>query len=242
MAGFYCLFTDKRFFRRDFRGRKIVLRSPEDLLFFVNMHCFDATTCVHRLDAERPDWLVLDIDPGPKVAWQQTKRCTAAAYSVMEKLGLNPALKFSGGHGFQIWSLIRPFALPASYKPLTLRGEGKRERNYFSFFADSVRIIQRQVDMKLPGLTTSDPSAKAGREGKILIDPSTMKPMGLVRPPYCVHSKTGLVSLPLQPRELAGFEPQMASTERALERYKKRGDEFVLKPADPRKLIALLAQ
>jgi DNA primase len=235
-----CLFTEQRFFRRDFKGKKIVLKTPKDLLFFVNIHYIDVIPCVHRIGKEKPDWLVVDIDAGPKVSWEDTKQVAEITYKIFERFDLNPALKFSGSRGFQVWSWIKDFDLPKEYVPLTLRGETKREKNYFSLFADFVRVIQKEVDKEIPGLTTSDVGLKKTREDKVLLDPSIMKPMGLTRSPYGVHSKTGLVSLPLQPKELKKFEPEDASTEKTLERYEKKGNEFLLKESDPKKLIQIL--
>jgi len=236
-VGFYCLFTEKRFFRRDFRGKKIVLNSVKDLMFFINIHYIDVIPCVHRIGIERPDWLVVDIDPGPKVDFEKTKEVAKITYKVFEKLKLNPVMKFSGSRGFQVWSLIKEFEMPENYQPLVLRGESKRKKNYFSLFADFVRIIQKEVDREIPGITTSETLGKKEREEKILLDSSSMKPMGLVRAPYAVHSKTGLVSMPISIKELGKFEKENATTEKVLERYKKRGNEFLLKPSSPEKLL-----
>jgi DNA primase len=236
-VGFYCLFTEKRFFRRDFRGKKIVLNSVKDLMFFINIHYIDVIPCVHRIGIERPDWLVVDIDPGPKVDFEKTKEVAKITYKVFEKLKLNPVMKFSGSRGFQVWSLIKEFEMPENYQPLVLRGESKRKKNYFSLFADFVRIIQKEVDREIPGITTSETLGKKEREEKILLDSSSMKPMGLVRAPYAVHSKTGLVSMPISIKELEKFEKENATTEKVLERYKKRGNEFLLKPSSPEKLL-----
>ncbi len=239
-VGFYCLFTEKRFFRRDFRGRKITVNSLKDLMFYVNMHYIDIIPCVHRIGSNRPDWLVVDIDAGPKVSWEQTKEVTEIVFKIFKKFGLNPALKFSGSRGFQVWSLIEEFLLPENYKPLELKGKTKREKNYFSLFSDFIRIIQREVDEKIPGLTTCEVSAKEKRLDKVLLDPSSMKPLGLVRAPYALHSKTGLISMPLSLKELKKFEPGQAKVELVVERYKRKGNEFVLKPSNPTKLIQTL--
>ncbi|MEM5790974.1 MAG: hypothetical protein QXP77_02920 [Candidatus Aenigmatarchaeota archaeon] len=236
-VGYYCLFTEKRFFRRDFKGKKIVLRSPKDLLFFVNIHCIDIIPCVHRIGVNRPDWLVIDIDPGPKVNFEKTKEVAEITCKIFRNFDLNPAIKFSGSRGFQVWALIREFDFPEGYEPLILRGKTKREKNYFTLFSDFVRVIQREVEKEIPKLTTSETLSKKEREDKILLDSSSMKPMGLVRAPYSVHSKTGLVSLPLNLKEIKDFEFEEGRTERVLERYEKKGNEFILKPSDPKKLI-----
>jgi len=238
-VGFYCLFTEKRFFRRDFRGKKIILKNERDLLFFVDIHCIDVIPCVHRIGMQRPDWLVVDIDPGSKVDFEKTKEVTMITYEIFKELKLNPALKFSGSRGFQIWSLIKDFEIPVDYEPLPLRGGTQRKKNFFSLFSDFVRVIQREVDERIPGLTTSETLGKKEREDKILFDPSSMKPMGLVRSPYAVHSKTGLTSLPLSIKELEEFEKENATIENTLERYIKKGNEFILKESDPSKILEL---
>lgn len=236
-VGFYCLFTEKRFFRRDFKGKKIVLTSPRDLLFFINIHCIDIIPCVHRIGIDRPDWLVVDIDPGQKIDFEKTKEVAEITYKIFEKFDLNPAIKFSGSRGFQVWALIGEFKFPEEYEPLALKGKTKRERNYFTLFSDFVRAIQSEVDKEMPKVTTSETLSKQEREDKILLDSSSMKPMGLVRAPYSVHSKTGLVSLPLNLKEIKNFDFEEAKTEKVLERYEKKGNEFILKPSDPKKLI-----
>jgi DNA primase len=238
-VGYYCLFTEKRFFRRDFRGKKIVLKSVKDLLFFINIHCIDVIPCVHRIGMNRPDWLVVDIDPGEKVSFGQTKEVAEVTYKIFEKLNLNPAIKFSGSRGFQIWSLIKDFEMPEEYQPLVLKGKSKREKNYFTLFSDFVRVIQKEVDKEIPKLTTSEALGKEERMDKILLDSASMKPMGLVRAPYAVHSKSGLVSMPISIKELKNFVPEYATTERVIERYEKKGNEFLLKPSSPEKLLSL---
>ncbi len=234
-VGFYTLFTEKRFFRRDFKGRKITISSPEDLLFYVNMHYIDVIPCVHRINMDRPDWLVADIDAGPKVSWEITREVTKQVHSVFEEFDLNPALKFSGSRGFQIWSFIDDFSLPSEYKPIELLGA--REINFFTLFSDFVRVIQRKVDKILPGRTVSEVSRKKEREDRVLIDPSSMKPMGLVRAPYSIHSKTGLASMPLSLEELDSFEPEKADLKDVLNRYGEKGNEFKIKKASPQKII-----
>jgi len=237
-TGFYCLFTQQRFFRRDFGGKKIAIKTPKDLLFFIDIHYIDVIPCVHKIGSERPDWLVVDIDAGDKITFEQTKKVTEIAYKIFEKFDLNPALKFSGSRGFQIWSLIRDFSIPKEYQPVALTSN--RKRDYFSLFSDFIRIIQKEVDQEIPGLTTTDVGKKERREDKILFDTSSMKPMGLVRSPYSVHSKTGLVSLPLMIKELKTFQPEHATTEKVIERYEKKGNEFLLKESNPDMLIRKL--
>ncbi|MFQ5647851.1 MAG: hypothetical protein ACE5FW_01320 [Candidatus Aenigmatarchaeota archaeon] len=236
MVGFYVVFTGKRFFRRNFRGRKITLNSLKDLMFYIDVHYVDVIPCVHRIGKEKPDWLVLDLDAGPKVSWKDIIRTTKTTYQIMDKLGLNPVLKFSGSKGFQIWSLL-DCPLPGWYQPVPLPGATKRERNFFTLYSDLVRTIQKLVDKKVPGLTISVPVGKEQRKDKILLDWASMKPLGLVRAPFSMHSRTGLVSLPLAASELGSFKPGMATPERAVKEYQKRKKLFILRPGKPGKIL-----
>jgi DNA primase len=239
-VGFYCLFTEKRFFKRDFKGKKIVLKSPKDLLFFVDMHYIDVIPCVHRIGSNRPDWLVVDIDSGKNVKFDKVKEVAEVTYKIFERLKLNPAIKFSGSRGFQIWSKIKDFDIPESYIPFTLKTERERKKNYFTLFSDFVRTIQREVSREIPKVTVSEISEKT--DDNILLDSSSMKEMGLVRAPYSVHSKTGLISLPISFKEIKNFEPEMAKIEKVIERYKKKGNEFILKESNPKSLLELVQE
>ena len=240
-VGFYCTFTQQHFFRRQFKGRYITLNNKEDLMNFVQMFCIDVIPCVHRIGFDRPDWLVIDLDAGAKVGFDKVKEVARVCYDVMEKLDLKPAMKFSGSRGIQLWSLLKEFEIPPEWNPLPMLRE-RRKRNYFSIFVDLVRLIQYEVDQEIPGLTTSIVCKKEEREDKILIDWSCLKPNGLVRSPYGIHHKTGLVSLPLKPDELDDFSPEDAEPGKVLERFGEKGDEFELKESDPSKAIKHLLE
>jgi DNA primase len=102
----------------------------------------------------------------------------------------------------------------------------------FSFYADIVRFVESRAAERLPGLTTAETAKKEERADKVLFDASIIKPMGDIRAPYSMHYKTGLISMPLELRELGRFEPEQADPELVAKRYEKRGNEFVLEPTD----------
>jgi hypothetical protein len=89
----------------------------------------------------------------------------------------------------------------------------------------------------LPGLTTAETAKKEERVDKVLFDASIIKPMGDVRAPYSIHYKTGLVSMPLELKELGGFKPEQADPELVVKRYEKRGNEFKLEPCNGAELF-----
>ncbi len=225
------LFTGRAWLQRKLGPRYITIRSERDVQWWLDVHGIDFIPYIHRPNSDRPDWLVIDFDAGKRVKSGDVKRVVEAAFGVLKDYGVRPALKFSGSRGYQLWARFEPHDLPKDYQPKRLRTE-RRQRNLFTFYSDIVRFVEAEVAKQLPGLTTAETAKKELREDKVLLDASIIKPMGDVRAPYSMHFKTGLISTPLQLKELKSFEPSMADPEPVAERYRKRGNEFVLEPAD----------
>ena len=223
------LFTERAWLQRKLGPRYITIKSAKDVEKWLDVHGIDFIPYIHRVGSDRPDWLVIDFDAGKQVPMEKTKKVVQEAHKVLLSYGVKPAIKYSGSRGFQVWARFGQHELPKDYQPKQLRTE-RRERNMFNFYADIVRFIESRVVEKLPGLTTAETAKKEKRVDKVLLDASIIKPMGDVRAPYSMHYKTGLISMPLEPKELGRFEPEQADPELVVERYEKRGNEFTLKP------------
>ncbi len=230
------LFTGKAWLQRKLGPKYITIRSEKDVQFWLDIHGIDFIPYVHKINSDKPDWLVLDFDAGKNVDFEKTKKVVGAAFDVLRGYVVKPALKFSGSRGFQIWAAFKPHELPKDYAPKKLRTE-KRKRNMFTFYSDIVRFLESKVSEEIPGLTTSETAKKEARESKVLFDASIIKQMGDVRAPYSMHFKTGLVSMPLGLKELRGFKPEMADPDLVAKRYTGRGNEFLLEPTDGSKLF-----
>ncbi|MEW6222054.1 MAG: hypothetical protein AB1476_01855 [Candidatus Hadarchaeota archaeon] len=225
------LFTGKAWLQRKLGQKYITIKSRKDIEEWLDVHGIDFIPYIHKIGSDRPDWLVIDFDAGAKVDVVQTKKVVLVAAKVLEGYGVKLAVKFSGSRGFQVWVKFRPHELPKDYQPKQLRA-GKRDRNFFGFYADIVRFTEAKVSERLPGLTTSETAKKEARAGKVLLDASIIKPMGDVRAPYSMHYKTGLISMPVELNEIEGFKQEQANPELVVKRYEKRGNEFLLEPAD----------
>ena len=225
------LFTERAWLQRKLGPKYITIKSAKDVEKWLDVHGIDFIPYIHRVGSDRPDWLVIDFDAGKQVPMKKTKEVVEAAHKVLTGYGVKPAIKFSGSRGFQVWARFKPHELPKEYQPKQLRTE-RRERNMFSFYADIVRFVESRAAERLPGLTTAETANKEERADKVLFDASIIKPMGDIRAPYSMHYKTGLISMPLELRELERFELGQADPELVVERYEKRGNEFVLKPTD----------
>ncbi len=235
------LFTGRAWLQRKLGPRYITIKSAKDVQRWLDVHGIDFIPYIHHVDSDCPDWLVIDFDAGKKVDLDRTKEVVKEACRVLGGYGVEPAIKFSGSRGFQVWAQFKPHDLPKGYKPKQLRTE-RRERNMFSFYADIVRFAESRVAEKLPRLTTAETAKKEARVDKVLFDASIIKPMGDVRAPYSMHYKTGLISMPLELKELGRFKPEHADPELVAKRYQKRGNEFVLRPADGKKLFEAVAE
>jgi DNA primase len=235
------LFTGRAWLQRKWGPRYITIKSRADITKHLNIHGIDFIPYIHKIGADRPDWFVIDFDAGKRVPMDKTKAVTKAAYDVLKDLDVESLIKFSGSRGFQIWAQFKPHELPKGYEPLELK-TGKRERNFFNFYADLVRFVEAQVAKQLPRLTTAETARKGARVDKVLLDASIIKPMGDVRAPYSIHFKTCLVSMPLRYKELDRFEPLDADPDKVVKRYARRGNEFVLKPVDGSELFNALVE
>jgi len=225
------LFTERAWLQRKLGPKYITIKSMKDIQRWLDVHGIDFIPYFHRVGDDRPDWLVIDFDAGKQVPMDRTKDVVRAGYDVLKGYGVEPAIKFSGSRGFQIWAQFKPHELLGDYMPLGLKTE-RRERNLFTFYSDIVRFVEARVAEKLLGLTTSEVAHKEARVDKVLLDPSIIKPMGDVRAPYSMHYKTGLISMPLEFKELGRFKLEDADPDAVVERYRKRGNEFVLDPAN----------
>lgn len=225
------LFTGRAWLQRKLGPRYITIKSVKDVQRWLDVHGIDFIPYIHRVEGDRPDWLVIDFDAGKQVPFESTREVVQVAHGVLTEFEVKPAIKFSGSRGFQIWAQFERHELPQDYRPKQLRTE-RRERNYFNFYADIVRFIESRVAERLPNLTTAETAHKEARADKVLLDASIIKPMGDVRAPYSMHYKTGLISMPLSLKELKRFEPEQADPELVIKRYEMAGNEFKLEPAD----------
>jgi bifunctional non-homologous end joining protein LigD len=111
----------------------------------VEIHTWNSTID----DVERPNRILWDLDPGPKVAWKQVVTAAKVVRDVLTTLGLESWVKTTGGRGLHVVVPIKP---------------GRD----WSECLDFARNVSEAIERTDPIYTTT--FAKAGRERKILID------------------------------------------------------------------------
>ena len=225
----------------------LTIDSESRLMSLVFDHCVDFIPYVHRLDADEPDFFILDLDAGSEImksqkAFDFIKYIAFELSNLLMELEVEPMAKFSGSRGFQIW---------ASFDNSELRGKG----DLFKTYRDMAIAIQNKLEERLQKkidemvsifpdmvhhgkkITTSVVAHKEERASQILVDWSSLKPMGDVRAPFSIHYKTGLASLPIPLDEINDFDVKEAHPLRIIKNLRKHEKAAKIKRRNPPKLI-----
>ena len=143
---------------------------------------------VRRDRLDRPDLLVVDIDP-PEDAFDAGVAVARCILEVLEDLSLPAGVKTTGGKGLHV------------VVPIERRLDGDALR----VAASSLAAI---VDDRMPGAVTQE-FRKADRAGRVMLDPSRNSPGATIVAPYSPRARAGApVSCPVDADELAGLRPQ----------------------------------
>jgi bifunctional non-homologous end joining protein LigD len=132
-------------------GEYLVADGLEGLVGLAQMDVLEVHTWNAKADAvERPDRIVIDLDPGPDVRWAEVPRAARLVQSVLDAVGLASFVKTTGGHGLHV---VVPLLCQSSWA------------DCLAFARTLAEALERQDPRRY---TTA--FAKAGRERKILID------------------------------------------------------------------------
>jgi bifunctional non-homologous end joining protein LigD len=131
-------------------GEYLVVDTEQALLSLVQMDILELHTWNSTVDrVEEPDRLVLDLDPGPAVAFAEVVRAARLAREALAAIGLGAFVKTTGGAGLHVVAPIVPAPWHACLE-----------------VARAVAAALARHDPRR--LTTA--FARAGREEKILVD------------------------------------------------------------------------
>ena len=91
-----------------------VLNDAAALAWFANLGCIEIHTWHSRVDdIERPDYVLIDLDPSAEGQWKAVREITLVTRIVMEELGLVPYVKTSGSTGMHILApIVRDLEFP----------------------------------------------------------------------------------------------------------------------------------
>jgi bifunctional non-homologous end joining protein LigD len=141
-------------------------------------------------DVERPDRIVIDLDPGEDVTWAQVVAAARLVRKALEALELESFPKTTGGRGLHV---VVPLVPHADWSDCLAFSRG----------------ISEAIEQAEPELYTTD-FAKAGRSNKILLDYLRNNRTNTSIAAYSTRARPhATVSVPLTWRELrATLDPQ----------------------------------
>ena len=150
-----------------------------------------------ELDALRAGWdLIIDIDCDHGLEY--AKKAALVIADALEQFGIKGyGIKFSGNRGFHI-------GVPFESFPAKIMGIGDVEKQFPE--------IPKAIIEYLSYFTRNTLKKEFGEEPTniLKLDAAVAASRHLIRLPYCIHRKTGLVSIPLNKEDINGFQPGMA--------------------------------
>ena len=186
----------------------LVCDDKATLAYMNNLGCIQLNPWNSRLaNLEKPDYLVLDLDPGENT-YDEVVQVALAVKEVLDKAGAESYVKTSGATGMHI------------YMPLGAKYPFEQVRPF-------AQIIAQLVHEQLPELTSLERSPKERRK-QIYIDFLQNSIGQTVAAPYSARPKPGAtVSAPLLWKEVKpGLHPSKFTIKNMPARLKKIGDIF----------------
>lgn len=180
------------------------------LAYLNNLGCIDMNPWNSSLpDLDHPDFLVLDLDPSKKNTFDDVIETALQINEVLESIKIEGYCKTSGSTGIHV------------YIPMG----GKYD---FDQVKDFAHILMKQVNEKLPKLTTLERSLQKRDDKKIYLDYLQNRTGQTLASVYSIRPKEGAsVSMPLEWEELKkGLKPTDFNIHNALERIQEKGDLF----------------
>lgn len=180
------------------------------MAYLNNLGCIDFNPWTSSLpDLAHPDFLVLDLDPSKKNTFDDVIETALQMNEILHSIKIKGYCKTSGSTGIHV------------YIPM----DGKYDFDQVKNFA---HILMKQLNEKLPKITTLERSLQKRDDKKIYLDYLQNRTGQTLASAYSLRPKEGAsVSMPLEWDELKpGLKPTDFTIYNALERITKKGDLF----------------
>src|SRR6266550_2335917 len=184
-----------------------VIDNAAALAWVVNLGCIELHTWHSRVDdIERPDYLLIDLDPTTDGQWPYVREIALVVREVMDELGLASYPKTSGATGLHIMAPIEPELLFPDVRRLakSLAEEVERRVGDQEVATTTWRVADRRGVFVDFGQNTRDKTIAAAYS---------------VRP-----TPEARVSAPLAWEEVPAVEPQAFTVETMRDRIAEAGD------------------
>ena len=166
----------------------IVCQDLPTLIWLGNQAVLEFHTAPVRRDRlDRPDLLVMDIDP-PEDAFEMAVEVAFLVLEVLDDLGLPTGIKTTGGKGLHV---VVP--IERRLDQTALRGAVARL---------TAIVVERRPDL------VTDAFRKVRREGRVMLDPSRNGTGATIVAPYSPRARSdATVSFPVAAEELGSVSP-----------------------------------
>jgi bifunctional non-homologous end joining protein LigD len=184
-----------------------IVDNAEALAWVVNLGCIELHTWASRVpEIERPDYLLIDLDPTSGGQWAYVREIALVVREVMDELGLRSYPKTSGSTGLHVLAPIRP----------ELRFPEVRR------FAMALAVeVERRVDDQAIATTTWRVADRIG----VFVDYGQNARDRTIASAYSVRpTPDARVSAPLHWDEVTGVEPESFTLETMPARVAAVGD------------------
>jgi DNA ligase D len=184
-----------------------VVDNPDALAWVINLGCIELHTWSSRVpEIEKPDYLLIDLDPTSGGQWSYVREIAVVVREVMDELGLPSFPKTSGSTGMHILAPIRPeLDFPQ------VRG-----------FAKALAVeVERRVDDQSIATTTWRVADRVG----VFVDYGQNARDRTIASAYSVRpTQDARVSAPLQWEEVPTVDPAAFTVETMRDRVAEVGD------------------
>lgn len=188
----------------------IICNDKATMAYMNNLGCIEFNVWTSQIQTiEKPDYLVLDLDPSEKNSFDDVIETAQMAKSIMDKGKVEGYCKTSGSSGIHI------------YIPMGAKYEFEQVKNF-------AHVLMQLVQQELPDSTTLERALQKRDKNKIYLDYLQNRRGQTLASVYSLRPKNGApVSMPLEWSELkSGLKPTDFNIENALDRVKKNGDLF----------------
>lgn len=194
----------------DDEDREYLLGNDEEtLLWMASLGCIEMNPWFSRTVApDRPDYCVLDLDPGKKTSFDQVIETAHIIKNILDEIEVPGYAKTSGSTGIHI------------YIPLGARYDYDQSQLF-------AKLIVSLVHQQTPEFTSLERMVSK-RKGKMYLDFLQNRPGATIACPYSLRPKPGApVSMPLDWEELkSGLKITDFNIFNALDRLQDKGDLF----------------
>lgn len=194
-----------RFPRFDRTADFPVVRDRASLAWILNLGCIDLNVWPTRVEnPERPDYMLIDLDPTDAMPWDDVRRVALAVGEVMKELGLPGFPKTSGATGMHILVPILP-------------------ELHFTEVRRFAKALAEEVERRAPAIATT--AWRVAERHGVFVDFGQNSRDRTIASAYSIRpTPDARASAPLRWDEVAGCDPALFTLESMRGRVDEAGD------------------